>query len=312
MSALSLFRLGEASCERLTPSAFPLERQLQRLMERHLEALLGVRKLATEYATSASGRIDTLGLDENGSPVILEYKRSQNENVVMQGLFYLDWLVTHRADFTLLVQQQLGPEAANSISWAGPRLICVAENYSRYDLYGVQQIARTIQLLRYHNYPDGLLMLELVNDANDPFAAGGGSAQTTRAASTASPDGAASAAPERSALDELPRCQPLIQECYAALREFARSLGADVTEKPTRVYVAFRKVKNFFSVQILRGSLALYLKLNPATVEPQPGFTRDVTDIGHLGTGDLELTIRSLEDVERAKPFIQRAYDEGL
>ena len=40
--------------------------------------------------------MDTLGLDENGCPVIIEYKRATNVNVIKQGLFYLDWLVTHR------------------------------------------------------------------------------------------------------------------------------------------------------------------------------------------------------------------------
>lgn len=61
-------------------------------MERHLETFLGVRFLATEYETGKThrGRIDTLGIDENNSPVIIEYKRSSNENVINQGLFYLD------------------------------------------------------------------------------------------------------------------------------------------------------------------------------------------------------------------------------
>jgi hypothetical protein len=38
-----------------------------------------------------------------GCPVILEYKRAMNENVVNQGLFYLDWLMDHRKDFQWLV-----------------------------------------------------------------------------------------------------------------------------------------------------------------------------------------------------------------
>ena len=47
--------------------------------------------------------MDTLGIDENGFPVIIEYKRSANENVINQGLFYLDWLMDHRRDFEWLV-----------------------------------------------------------------------------------------------------------------------------------------------------------------------------------------------------------------
>ena len=73
-----------------------VEKSVQVLFEKNLEALLGVRFLATEYTTTHGGRIDTLGLDENGCPVILEYKRASNENVINQGLFYLDWLMDHR------------------------------------------------------------------------------------------------------------------------------------------------------------------------------------------------------------------------
>ena len=92
------------------------------LFEKNLEALLGVRFLATEYSTGPvhGGRIDTLGIDEDGTPVIIEYKRSINENVINQGLFYLDWLMDHRKEFQWLVLETLGtarggpPKAAKS------------------------------------------------------------------------------------------------------------------------------------------------------------------------------------------------------
>ena len=63
-----------------------------RRIEANLDTLLGIRFLATESSTgkTRAGRIDSLGLDENNCPVILEYKRSVGENVVSQGLFYLD------------------------------------------------------------------------------------------------------------------------------------------------------------------------------------------------------------------------------
>ena len=50
----------------------------------------GVTFLKTEYVTSNGRRIDSLGIDENNCPVIFEYKRASNENVINQGLFYLD------------------------------------------------------------------------------------------------------------------------------------------------------------------------------------------------------------------------------
>jgi predicted transport protein len=34
-------------------------------------------------------------------------------------------------------------------------------------------------------------------------------------------------------------------------------------------------------------------------------------NIGHYGTGDIEIVIKNKEDFEKAKPLIDRAYHEG-
>jgi predicted transport protein len=46
-------------------------------------------------------------------------------------------------------------------------------------------------------------------------------------------------------------------------------------------------------------------------VELEPGFTRDVSKVGHFGTGDLEITLTKTEDLERAMPLIKRSYDDS-
>ena len=67
-----------------------------------------------------------MGTDENYCPVILEYKRNKNENVINQGLFYLDWLMDHKADFKLLTIEKLGAKTADKIDWSLPCVICIA------------------------------------------------------------------------------------------------------------------------------------------------------------------------------------------
>ena len=113
MSDLKLFRLAPNGVSQLSGGAVALEKSLQQAFEQNLEALLGVRFLASEFVTEG-GRMDTLGIDENNSPVIVEYKRSTNENVINQGLFYLNWLMSHQADFKWLVMERLGKESRRS------------------------------------------------------------------------------------------------------------------------------------------------------------------------------------------------------
>jgi RecB family endonuclease NucS len=131
MSDIKLFRIASGAVTELAGTTDTVEKSVQVLFEKNLEALLGVRFLATEYTATHGGRIDTLGLDENGCPVILEYKRASNENVINQGLFYLDWLMDHRKDFQWLVMEKLGKAAAEGVDWSAPRLICIAGDFNR-------------------------------------------------------------------------------------------------------------------------------------------------------------------------------------
>jgi predicted transport protein len=55
--------------------------------------------------------------------------------------------------------------------------------------------------------------------------------------------------------------------------------------------------------------LLVHLKIDPDTVEIEEGFTRDVRKIGHFGTGELEVTLRSTQDLERAKPLFASSYE---
>src|SRR2546421_3270962 len=165
MSDIKLFHVTSSSVQELSGTSIAIEKALQTVIETHLEVFLGVRFLATEYSTGKShgGRIDTLGIDEDGSPIIIEYKRALNENVINQGLFYLDWLMDHKGEFELYVLKKLGKEVADSIDWSAPRLLCIASDFTRYDEHAVQQINRNIELIRYRRYGNELLLFELVN-----------------------------------------------------------------------------------------------------------------------------------------------------
>ena len=48
-----------------------------------------------------------------------------------------------------------------------------------------------------------------------------------------------------------------------------------------------------------------------ATVSFEEGFSRDVTNSGHWGCGAVELYLQSGADFEKAKPLIDRAFDEN-
>ncbi len=303
MSDIKLFQINGPKVEVLQSSSAKIEKSLQTQIENNLDIYLGVSFLATEYSTGSNhgGRIDTLGIDENGSPVIIEYKRATNENVVNQGLFYLDWLLDHKAEFELLVLKNIGTEDSENIDWYNPRLLCIAGDFTKYDEHAVKQMNRNIELIRYRRFGDNLLLLELVNVAE---------AKSNGSDSTAS-NSSGTKQEYKTITDHLKSANKELTDLYHALRDYMMNLGDDVQEKTLKYYFAYKRIKNFACVEVYTQSnkLQVYIKLNPDEIKLEEGFTRDVRNIGHFGTGDLEITIRNEEDLEKAEPLIFESYE---
>lgn len=304
MSDIKLFRVGAGKIDELTGTTDTIEKSVQTFFEKNLDALLGVRFLASEFVIS-NGRIDTLGLDENGSPVILEYKRASNENVVNQGLFYLDWLMDHRKDFQWLVLEKLGKKDAEAVDWSAPRLICIAGDFNRYDDHAVKQMQRNIELIRYRRFGNELLMLDLLTAASAKGA-------TVTIGSSSESRGVPSVGYKTisAVIDEL---DSAMIDRFEALRASLTALGDDVQETTLKFYIAFKRIKNFACVEFrpMAAKMLVYVKVDPTNIQLEPNFTRDVSNVGHYGTGDLEITLSKSEDLERAMPFIKRSYEES-
>lgn len=305
MSDIKLFRTHGNEVIQLEGQSVALEKSLQTLIEKNLNVFLGIRFLASEYSTGKThgGRIDTLGIDENGCPCIIEYKRASNESVINQGLYYLDWLLDHKGEFELLVLKLLGKEVADGIEWSSPRLLCIAGDFTKYDSHAVQQINRNIELLRYVRFGEELLLLELVNavQATSPS-----DAEPLAAAGNVKPK-----SKDKSVTEQIADASPELRDLYESLKATCLACGDDVQIKTLKLYVAFKRLKNFVAVEVKPnlGYLLVYVKVDPDSLVLEEGFTRDVRNIGHWGTGDLSITVRNQRDLQRAMPLIQSSYE---
>jgi predicted transport protein len=303
VSDIKLFQLTSGVATELQGKSVTIEKVLQGIIERNLEACLGVRLLQSEYSTGPvhRGRIDSLGLDENDSPVIIEYKRSTNENVISQGLFYLDWLLDHRAEFTMLVNRVLGPDAGEKIDWSGPRLVCIAGNYTRYDEHAVNQINRNIELMRYRHYEEGFLVLELINTRTS-------SADLSLAPESSRADTAAPSS-RKTVADQLARADETMRAMYLAIEEHLLALGEDVTKTVLSRHVAFRRIKNFATIEIHVHEVLVFVTIDPSSVRLEEGFTRDVERLRYTGGRKVEIRMRGPEDLIKAAPMLLASYE---
>lgn len=304
MGDVKLFNIEENNTYELLGESVAIEKSLQNIIECNTEQLLGISFLASEYSTGRnhSGRIDTLGIDENYSPVIIEYKRTTNENVINQGLFYLDLLMDHKAEFELLVMNQLGKNVSDKIEWSSPRLLCIAGGFTKYDEHAVKQINRNIELYRYKYFEDKFLLLDLVN-----------ATFTTRYKEKSNKNIVLPADNSSYTSKNLEAANQKLSDLYYELYEYMMSKGDDVQFKELKHYFAFKRIKNFACLEVhpSQQKIIIYVKVDMEQTVIETGFMRDMTDINHWGTGNLSLLIRNKEDVEKAKVYIDESYENN-
>ncbi len=294
MGTIRIFESNNKGTHELVSLSESVEKSLQKLIEANLEKFLNIRFLSSEHSTGKTygGRIDTLGIDENKSPVIIEYKRSISESVINQGLFYLTWLLDHKAEFELLVLKKFGKEESMNIEWQNARLLCIASDFTKYDQAAIEQIDRNIELIRYRRFENDLILFEQVN--------------ATTAQETPKMKGHYATVMEL--FDKMGQKE---KERYDELKTLILTLGDDIVENETKYYIAFKRLSNFACVEFHpnTGDILVFVKLDLKTTSFEKGFARNVTDIGHYGTGNVEIRVNDDEDVQKAFPLIRESYE---
>src|SRR3954468_706838 len=159
---MPIFEISSKRLISVEQTNFATEKELQSLIESNLGPAFNCRFVASEFSTGAqhAGRIDTLALSEENNPVIIEYKKVESSELITQSLFYLSWIHDHKGDFHIAVQKSLGNNI--EVDWSAVRVICLAPNYRKYDLYAVQVMGANIELWRYRLFKNSILYLEEV------------------------------------------------------------------------------------------------------------------------------------------------------
>jgi len=302
---MAIFEIKDKKVNRIKPTEFRREKDLQNLIEQNLETFFNCRFVATEFSTGNlhSGRIDSLALSEENNPVIIEYKKVASSELINQSLYYLLWITDHKGDFQVAVNKSLKENI--EIDWSEIRVICIAPEFKKYDLHAVQMMGSNIELWQYKIYENGIISIEEVFrksgvqnhssdiEGKDPIMVEAGKkAAHTRKTATYTFE------------EHANRLNKDLVELHNEIREYIVNLDSSIEETPKQNYIAYKTSQNFVCLESQKRKMMLFLKINPDEIEDMPKQARDVRNIGHFGTGDLEFTIKNLEDFEIAKPLI--------
>ena len=301
---MALFKINGSAVKKITAKDLDLEKHLQELFEANLEELLNIVFLAHEYSTSFGGRIDTLGIDKNGSPCIIEYKKNQNDNVINQGLSYLRWLLDHKADFEILCQSK---KMDIEIDWDSPRIICIAESYNKFDLDTADILPINVELLRYRIYNEDILYLEPENYQKVRISTSGivkqssqGKERAERLQKTYSID------------DHLAGIDKETVVLFQALREKILSIDQNITEWAKAKYIAYKTTTNFTDIVVKQYGLKIFLNVKSGQLNDPKNLARDLTKpkaIGHWGNGDYEVKLENESEIDAIFELIKQSYD---
>lgn len=303
---MPLFRQGNQKLCIIKQKQFSKEKDLQYLIENNLDIIFNCQFVASEFFTGQvhSGRIDTLAISEDNNPVIIEYKVVESSDLINQSLYYLSWIKDHKGDFKVECNKTLGNV---EVDWSDVRVICIAPGYKKYDLHAVQVMGANIELWEYRLYEDGAFVLEEVLKRSDVKVAFAASAKPTLI--SAGKKVAAQKTQIYSIEEHYKKANNILRELLKSIQDYILDIDESVEEVPKKFYIAYKFTQNFVCIEVKKDKLLLFLKINPVEITPFPETARDVSKIGHFGTGDFEYTLSSIEQLEEAKQLIRKSYE---
>lgn len=155
---MPIFQVKNKKAIPLKEKSFESERELQEFVDENLDKFFGLKFIKREFGGQGLS-IDTIAYDpETKGPVLIEYKKDTQVSVVDQGIAYLDWLLNHKGDYLLLLQDKL---KTKDVDWSQARVIFVAKNYSAHQIRAAGMQGIPFELWKYDLY-ENLFNIQMV------------------------------------------------------------------------------------------------------------------------------------------------------
>jgi len=100
---------------------------------------------------------------------------------------------------------------------------------------------------------------------------------------------------------------------FRDVEEFCMSLNAgNVARNYLAKYIRYdHQGRIFCCVHVDKSKLRAWLKLKYNNLDNPPIYARDVSKVGHWGTGDVEVNIANATALEGSKPLIRKSFEEN-
>lgn len=103
-----------------------------------------------------------------------------------------------------------------------------------------------------------------------------------------------------------------MREVFEAFRQEVLALDPNVTEEFLKLYVAYKAETNFVDVVPQAKRLRLSLNMPYAEINDPRKLTRDITDVGRWGNGDVEIGLSSIEELPYVMGLVRQSFEKQI
>ena len=302
---MQLFNIKHDKLNSIDEQPFKLEKDIQNLFEKNLQTISNLKFVKSEFAVK-DYRIDTLAYDtEANAFVIIEYKKSSNLSVIDQGVTYLNLMLEYKANFIIEYNESCKENLKrNQIDWSQSRIIFVAPAFTEYQKQSTNFKDLPIELWEIKKFENNLISINPVKKSK--------SAPTISNVQKNKNSTLAKVTREIVVYDEAyhlkDHCDDVL-ELYDSFKNAILALSPDLEITPQKLYIAFKRGKNnIVSIHLQNQSLKMWINAKKGFLDDPKNITKDVSQLGHWGTGDYEIIVSDSKYLEYIMSLIKQLF----
>lgn len=300
---MQLFNIKHDKLNSIDEQPFKLEKDIQNLFEKNLQTISNLKFVKSEFAVK-DYRIDTLAYNtEANAFVIIEYKKGSNLSVIDQGVTYLNLMLEYKANFIIEYNESCKENLKrNQIDWSQSRIIFVAPAFTEYQKQSTNFKDLPIELWEIKKFENNLISINPVKKSK--------SAPTISNVQKNKNSKLAKVTREIVVYDEayhLKDHSDDVLELYDSFKNAILTLSPDLEITPQKLYIAFKRGKNnIVSIHLQNQSLKMWINAKKGFLDDPKNITKDVSQLGHWGTGDYEIIVSDSKYLEYIMSLIKQ------
>lgn len=300
---MALYKYTSTNFSEIKEKPFKLEREIQQMFETNLSQIMSLEMVKSEF-TIKDRRIDTLAFDPQSKAfVIIEYKRERNSSVIDQGFTYLSLMLQNQADFILEYNETRSKNLKrDDVDWSQTKVLFVSQGFTPNQREAVNFKDLSIELWEVKRYENDIVTITPIRKTH-----ASASIKTVMQNSQELKE-ITDKIIEYSEENLLNGKSDDVTELYESYKNAILNLDTNIEVKPQKLYIAFKKANaNICSIKPQKEGIKIVINVSQGHLDDSKQLTRDVSSIGHHGSGDYAIKVSDTKYLEYIMSLIKQA-----